>query len=82
MKRLERNVNPKEKLGYVYEAITLTRHKLEGKVPLLGFSGAPVSWKGQKVGYSNTFQYIGGSLAVSKLIAKYTCCMSSDISEC
>ena len=30
-----------EKLKYVYDAITLTRHKLEGKVPLLGFAGAP-----------------------------------------
>jgi uroporphyrinogen decarboxylase len=28
-------------LGYVFEAITLTRTKLEGKVPLIGFSGAP-----------------------------------------
>jgi len=28
-------------LGYVFDAITLTRHKLEGKVPLIGFSGAP-----------------------------------------
>ena len=31
------------KLQYVFDAITLTRHKLEGKVPLLGFTGAPVS---------------------------------------
>ena len=30
-------------LGYVYEAITLTRHNLEGRVPLFGFCGAPVS---------------------------------------
>lgn len=33
--------NVKESLKYVYDAITLTRHKLEGKVPLIGFSGAP-----------------------------------------
>lgn len=32
-----------EKLDYVGKAITLTRHRLEGKVPLFGFSGAPVS---------------------------------------
>ena len=32
----------KKSLGYVFDAITLTRHKLEGKVPLIGFSGAPV----------------------------------------
>lgn len=34
-------INVKEKLSYVFEAITLTRHSLKGKVPLLGFSGAP-----------------------------------------
>lgn len=28
-------------LKYVYEAITLTRHRLDGKVPLIGFAGAP-----------------------------------------
>lgn len=31
-----------KELGYVGQAITLTRHKLEGKVPLIGFTGAPV----------------------------------------
>ena len=31
-------------LQYVFDAITLTRTKLEGKVPLLGFTGAPVSF--------------------------------------
>ncbi len=30
------------RLAYVLEAISLTRHKLEGKVPLIGFVGAPV----------------------------------------
>ncbi|XP_075254697.1 uroporphyrinogen decarboxylase-like [Convolutriloba macropyga] len=30
-----------DSLKYVYDAITLTRHKLEGKVPLIGFAGAP-----------------------------------------
>ena len=43
---LDKLCTPKEglpKLQYVFDAITLTRHKLEGKVPLLGFTGAPVS---------------------------------------
>lgn len=31
------------RLSYVGDAITLTRHKIEGKVPLIGFTGAPVS---------------------------------------
>lgn len=34
-------VNVDEKLGYMFEAINLTRHKLEGRVPLIGFAGAP-----------------------------------------
>ena len=28
-------------LSYVYQAITLTRHRLEGRVPLIGFAGSP-----------------------------------------
>lgn len=39
--KLDKSVNVKERLDYVMRAITLTRHKLEGKVPLFGFSGAP-----------------------------------------
>ena len=38
---MERKVNVKESLDYVYKAITLTRHKLAGRVPLIGFCGAP-----------------------------------------
>merc|ERR1719300_310654 len=33
--------NVVSKLKYVMEAITLTRHCLGGRVPLIGFSGAP-----------------------------------------
>ena len=40
--RLETPVNVDEKLDYVFKAINLTRHKLEGRVPLIGFAGAPV----------------------------------------
>jgi len=31
----------RSKLNYVYEGITLTRHALKGKVPLIGFVGGP-----------------------------------------
>ena len=31
-------------LGYVIQAITLTRQQLAGRVPLIGFAGAPVIW--------------------------------------
>jgi len=33
--------NVEKDLRYVFDAITLTRHKIDGKVPLIGFSGAP-----------------------------------------
>lgn len=39
--RLNLNVNISQRLSYVYEALTMTRHALEGKCPLIGFSGAP-----------------------------------------
>lgn len=35
--------NVEKDLKYVRDAITLTRYKLEGKVPLIGFTGAAVS---------------------------------------
>lgn len=38
---LERNVDVEKGLDYVYSAITLTRQKLQGRVPLYGFCGAP-----------------------------------------
>ena len=38
---MERKVDVERELDYVYRAITLTRHKLKGRVPLIGFCGAP-----------------------------------------
>jgi uroporphyrinogen decarboxylase len=38
---LNKKVDVAAELGYVYKAITLTRHKLKGRVPLFGFCGAP-----------------------------------------
>ncbi|KAF2869469.1 Uroporphyrinogen decarboxylase [Massariosphaeria phaeospora] len=38
---MERKVDVAESLDYVYKAITLTRQKLAGSVPLIGFCGAP-----------------------------------------
>ncbi|KAG8186838.1 hypothetical protein JTE90_024084 [Oedothorax gibbosus] len=39
--RLKTPCNVKKELGYVFDAITLTRKELKGKVPLIGFAGAP-----------------------------------------
>lgn len=36
-----KNVDVEKELDYVYKAITLTRQKLAGRVPLYGFCGAP-----------------------------------------
>ena len=44
LQHLNFKIDVKSTLKYVYDAITLTRHKLDGKVPLIGFAGAPVSF--------------------------------------
>ncbi|XP_033738319.1 uroporphyrinogen decarboxylase-like [Pecten maximus] len=41
MERLNTDVDVVKELHYVMDAITLTRHQIEGKCPLFGFSGAP-----------------------------------------
>ncbi|KAG8802139.1 Uroporphyrinogen decarboxylase in heme biosynthesis [Serendipita sp. 398] len=41
MCRLSDNVDVEKELGYVCDAITLTRKELKGEVPLIGFCGAP-----------------------------------------
>ena len=38
---LAKNVDVAKELDYVYKAITMTRQKLNGRVPLIGFCGAP-----------------------------------------
>lgn len=43
MQRLNTAADVKTELKYVYDAITLTRKTIDGKVPLIGFAGAPVS---------------------------------------
>lgn len=56
--RLPDHVNVNEKLGYVFEAVNLTRHKLNGEVPLIGFCGAPWTLMAYMVegGGSKTYQ--------------------------
>ena len=41
LNRLEYPVDVNSKLGYVFDAITLTRKKLNGRFPLFGFAGSP-----------------------------------------
>jgi uroporphyrinogen decarboxylase len=39
--RLPKNIDVAERLGYVTEAIKVTKKELNGRVPLIGFAGAP-----------------------------------------
>ena len=41
IKKLKTTVDVKKELGYVMDAISLTRRELNGRVPLFGFIGAP-----------------------------------------
>lgn len=41
LKVLSQSTEAVPRLQYVFDAITLTRHKLEGRMPLIGFTGAP-----------------------------------------
>jgi uroporphyrinogen decarboxylase len=41
IKKLKTTVDVKKELGYVMDAITVTRKALNGRVPLFGFIGAP-----------------------------------------
>ena len=43
LKKLNTIVDVTQELHYVMDAITLTRQRLEGRCPLIGFAGAPVS---------------------------------------
>jgi uroporphyrinogen decarboxylase len=41
LKLLDKNIDVEERLGYVFEALKLTKKELNGRVPLIGFAGAP-----------------------------------------
>jgi uroporphyrinogen decarboxylase len=52
-----RDFEPREALGYVLEAIGLIQRALEGRVPLIGFAGAPFTLASYAIegGHSNNF---------------------------
>lgn len=58
-------------LGYVFQAITLTRQQLAGRVPLIGFAGAPVilhrAWAGTRRGHPGRSGRDKGLYAVTSL---------------
>jgi uroporphyrinogen decarboxylase len=52
-----RRFEPREGLGYVLDAIRLIRRELDGKVPLIGFAGAPFTLASYAIegGHSSSF---------------------------
>ncbi|KAI1368005.1 uroporphyrinogen decarboxylase [Xylaria arbuscula] len=79
-KVLDKNVDVAAELDYVYKAITLTRKKLDGRVPLIGFCGAPWTLFCYMVEGGGTKLFIKSK----KWIYKYpreTCAMLQKISE-
>lgn len=63
--KLRQKVDVTAELGYVFQAVTLTRHSLEGKVPLIGFSGAPVSDRSLQSGFSCSSLWSSAGLGTS-----------------
>mmetsp|Transcript_10243 Transcript_10243/g.11807 ORF Transcript_10243/g.11807 Transcript_10243/m.11807 type:complete len:421 (-) Transcript_10243:1628-2890(-) len=60
LERLDFSPDMEETLGYVFDSVNLTRQRIAGKVPLLGFSGAPFTLMGYMVEG-------GGSKTMSKV---------------
>ncbi|ORX39601.1 Uroporphyrinogen decarboxylase [Kockovaella imperatae] len=58
LSRLNNKVNIDDTLGYVFDAITMIRKKLDGRVPLIGFCGAPWTLMAYMIegGGSKTFE--------------------------
>lgn len=57
-------IEPREKVPYVLETIKILRHELKGKVPLIGFSGAPFTLASYMVegGSSKNYTLIKGMM--------------------
>ncbi|MBF0183805.1 MAG: uroporphyrinogen decarboxylase [Magnetococcales bacterium] len=62
--RCLRPVDPEERLGYVLQTVVQIRQALNGKIPLIGFSGSPWTLATYMIegGSSKTFRYIKGML--------------------
>jgi uroporphyrinogen decarboxylase len=58
LKRIPMEIDINKELGYVFEAVNLTRRSLQGEVPLIGFCGAPWTLMAYMVegGGSKTYQ--------------------------
>ncbi|KAF1989597.1 uroporphyrinogen decarboxylase [Aulographum hederae CBS 113979] len=66
MQLLERSPDVKKELDYVYKAITLTRQKLNGRVPLIGFCGAPWTLLAYMIEGGGSKMFIGAKTWIYK----------------
>lgn len=66
LKKLNTIVDVTQELHYVMDAITLTRQRLEGRCPLIGFAGAPVSFRS-----TLTFQSFSLSFSLSHFLLSF-----------
>ena len=71
--KLNPGVDVAQELHYVYDAITLTRQRLEGRCPLFGFSGAPVSIIES---ITSLRERLGNPIRVSKICNPRRCLLS------
>ena len=55
-----RTVDPRTELDYVMETLRLVRHEIDGKVPLIGFAGAPFTLASYVVegGHSRNYEHV------------------------
>ena len=79
-----RPVNAKEQLGYVGDVLRIVRKEIEGKVPLIGFSGAPFTLcsymveGGKSRDFNLTKQMMYGETDTWKLLMDKVCTVLVD----
>jgi uroporphyrinogen decarboxylase len=61
-----RAVDPQEHLGFVFDAIRLVRRELDGKVPLIGFAGAPFTLASYMIEGGHSRDYMQTKLMMYK----------------
>lgn len=76
-----RRFDPRQELGYVHEAIRLLRRELAGRVPLIGFAGAPFTLASYAIegGHSNNFARTKGLMYGDPQAWHRLCALLADV---